>query len=204
MRPTPHLEQQSSSPVALHAHALDTLRYIRETVESSATFTSVPGRGGILMGITAFIAALFASRPAYSESWLWIWLTAAVIGLVQGGWMLIKKARGDGVKLSKGVGRRFLLNLSPPLLAGAVMTLVLYQAQATTVIPGMWLLLYGVGVVTGGAFSVRIVPIMGLCFMALGLLSFLAPFSWTNVLLASGFGGLHMLFGLIIAKYHGG
>jgi hypothetical protein len=118
--------------------------------------------------------------------------------------MLIKKARGDGVKLSKGVGRRFLLNLSPPLLAGAVMTLVLYQAQATTDIPGMWLLLYGVGVVTGGAFSVRIVPIMGLCFMALGLLSFLAPFSWTNVLLASGFGGLHMLFGLIIAKYHGG
>jgi hypothetical protein len=84
------------------------------------------------------------------------------------------------------------------------MTPVLYQAQAITVIPGMWLLLYGVGVVTGGAFSVRIVPIMGLCFMALGLLSFLAPVSWTNALLASGFGGLHIIFGLIIAKHHGG
>ena len=209
MRPTSRLEQSlsgsnSNNPIALHAHAIETLRYIRDTVESSSTFTSVPGRGGVIMGITAFIAAWLAAQPHYSEHWLFIWLTAALIGFTQGGWSLINKARGDGVKLYQGVARRFLLNLSPPLIAGAILTLMLYRADATTVIPGMWLLLYGVGVVTGGAFSVRVVPIMGLCFMVLGLLSFIVPFSWTNALLAIGFGGLHIIFGLIIAKHYGG
>jgi MFS family permease len=204
MRPIPRLQQHTNHPVSLHAHAFETLRYIRNTVESSSTFTSVPGRGMFAMGITALIAAWFAGQPDYSENWLWIWLLAALIGFIQGGWSLISKARGDGVKLSNGVGRRFLLNLSPALIAGAVLTLVLYQAQATQVIPGMWLLLYGVGVVTGGAFSVRVVPVMGLFFMALGLLSFVLPSSWTNVLLATGFGGLHIIFGLIITKHYGG
>ena len=156
------------------------------------------------MGVIAIAAAGLASRPAYAEDWLAIWLMAATIGYLVGGVWLISKARNDGIKLSKGIGSRFLLNLSPPLLAGAVLTLVLYRAGVAEVIPGVWLLLYGVGVVTGGAFSVPVIPVMGLCFMALGLLSFILPFSWSNILLVVGFGGLHIVFGWIIAKHHGG
>ncbi|MFO1350402.1 MAG: hypothetical protein U1F68_06865 [Gammaproteobacteria bacterium] len=198
------IKRPAPDPAVLQAHALDHLRFIRETVESSSTFTSVSGKGGIAMGVTALIAAEITSRPSYAESWLTIWLIASVIAGLLGAGFVVYKARAQGVRLATGAGRRFLLNLAPALLAGAALTHALSAAGATRPIPGMWLLLYGVGVTTSGAFSVRVVPIMGLCFMGLGLFCLAAPPTWANALLAVGFGGLHIVFGLIIARRHGG
>ncbi len=188
---------------ALHHHALDNLRFIRETLESSTTFTAVPGKGGIAMGLTALAAALVTAWVGM-EHWFTVWLITGLIGVVEGVGFLVYKARRHGVKLASGVGRRFLLNLSPPLLAAVVLTFVLWRVDATAVIPGMWLLLYGVGVITGGSFSVRAVPLMGAGFVLLGLVCFAAPITWANGLLAVGFGGLHLGFGVWIARYHGG
>jgi hypothetical protein len=183
---------------------MDNLRFIRRAMESSAAFTSVPGWGGICVGLSALVAAGLASHPAFAARWLTIWVADALVALVVGSLFMALKARVLGEKLHSGIGRRFLLGLSPPLLAAAVLTAVLYQTGAVEVIPGMWLLLYGSGVVTGGTFSVRPVPIMGLCFMVLGVIALVAPFSWANGLLALGFGGLHLLFGGIIARRYGG
>ena len=101
---------------------------------------------------------------------------------------MVRKARGAAVPVSRGAGRQFVLSLSPPLVGGAVLSFALYGAGLAEAIPGTWLLLYGAGVVTGGAFSVRAVPLMGLCFMVLGITALYAPVSWANALLAAGFG----------------
>jgi hypothetical protein len=183
---------------------MDNLRFIRQTMESTAAFTSVPGWGGIAMGISALLAAGLAALPAGTEHWLAIWVVDGILAFVIGGLAMARKARGQGIALSSGVGRRFLLSLSPPLIAAVLLTGVLVQAGAAEVIPGAWLLLYGAGVVTGGTFSVRPVPLMGLLFMLLGVVALLGPPTWSNVLLAAGFGGLHLIFGAIIARRYGG
>lgn len=193
----------SKPPVDLRDHAVDNLRYIREAMESSGSFTSVPGWGGITMGVSALFAALLAAS-VLSNQWLLVWIVDAIVALSIGSWAMMTKARSQGVSLSRGVARRFLLGLAPPLVAAAVLSIVLFNAGMVTAIPGTWLLLYGAAVVSGGTYSVRPVPIMGLCFMALGVIALVAPHAWLNLLLAIGFGGLHILFGAVIARRYGG
>lgn len=188
----------------LHTDAMENLRFIRETMERSVSFTAVPGRGGVLIGITALMAAWVGSRQSTTQAWLTAWLAEALFALLIGGWAMGHKARAANVPLLSGPGRKFALSLSPPLLAGALLTVVLYHLGLVSILPGMWLLLYGAGVVTGGAFSVKIVPVMGLCFMLAGALALFCPASWGNGFMGAGFGGLHILFGIIIAWRYGG
>jgi hypothetical protein len=156
------------------------------------------------MGATALVATVLARRSASVTEWLAVWLAASVLALTIGGWAMVLKARRAGTTVLSYSGRRFVLSYVPPLVVGVLLTLVLVRASLYTALPGTWLLLYGTGVVTGGAFSVRVVPIMGFCFMALGTLALLAPPAWGEWLLAAGFGGLHILFGLLIARRYGG
>ena len=191
-------------PPALHDRAMDNLRYIRETMERASSFTAVPGWGQVAIGVTALVATYVASHQATARGWLGTWLAEAIISLLIAGWLMDRKARTSGTPLLSGPGRKVAFSLSPPMIVGALLTVVLFRSGLTGAIPGMWLLLYGTGVVTGGMYSVSVVPVMGVCFMALGAAGILAPAAWGNWLMAAGFGGLHIIFGTIIARKHGG
>lgn len=180
------------------------MSFIRSTMERATSFTAVPGWGGVAMGLTALAATALAGTRAAEREWLTVWLSASALALTIGGWAMAVKARRAGTSVLSYSGRRFVLSYVPPLAVGALLTVVLVRADLYSALPGTWLLLYGTGVVTGGAFSVRVVPIMGLCFMALGALALLAPPAWGHWLMALGFGGLHIVFGLIIARRYGG
>ena len=191
-------------PVELHTHAMDNLKFIRETMERAGAFTAVPGWGGLLMGISALLATAIASRQSTPEAWLATWFGEGMFAIGLGALAMKYKAESAEVALLSAPARKFALSFAPPLLVGALLTIVLYRANMAGAIPGMWLLLYGTGVVTGGAFSVRIVPVMGLCFMALGAVALFCPPAWGSVFLGAGFGGLHILFGIVIARKFGG
>ena len=193
-----------SRPAPLHAHAIDDLRFIRETMENAASFTLVPGWGGVAMGATAVATACVAPLPSNTRPWLITWLAAALGAFALGALGIYWKARRGGTPVFTRPARKFLLSLFPPLLAGAVISLAIYSAGAARLLPSVWLLLYGVGVMSAGTFSVRVVPAMGLCFLLAGIVALACPGPWGNAVMAAGFGGLHILFGTIIAWRYGG
>jgi hypothetical protein len=190
--------------MALEAHAFDNLRYIRRTMERAGSFTAVPGVGGILMGATAIAAAWVAATQSTAGRWFSVWLGEATLALLIGIAAAARKSAQARIPLLSAPGRKFIAAFVPSMAAGALLTAVLFRGGVTSVLPGVWLLLYGAGVVSGGAASVRVVPLMGACFMAMGALALVAPVSWGNGVLAAGFGGLHILFGIVISVKYGG
>ncbi|MCG6957766.1 MAG: hypothetical protein LJF04_17390 [Gemmatimonadetes bacterium] len=202
--PAKKLGSRNRRPVALHDRAMDNLRFIRETMERSASFTAVSGRGGVVMGLVALLAAMLARNDTGSTTWVATWMVAATVSLGLALFLVARKARDVGLTLLSGPGRKFAWNVTPPLVVGGLLTVALLRAGATELLPATWLLLYGTGVVTGGAFSVRIVPLMGLAFMALGIAALFAPPTLGNAFMAVGFGGLHIVFGAIIWRKYGG
>ena len=199
-------QQQSKSPkvVSIHEHAFDNLRFIRETMERAGAFTAVPGWGGVLMGVSAVLTAFLTARLPSKEYWFEAWMGEAILACGIGLFAMVQKSQAVKSPLLNGPGRKFALSLLPPMLAGAVLTLFLYQHGLYELMPGLWLILYGVAITTGGAFSVNVVPLMGVSFMLLGSAALFSPQGWSNFYMGVGFGGLQILFGSIIARRYGG
>ena len=198
------MADRANQTTALHDRAIDNLRYIRETMERAAAFTAVPGWGGVAMGVTAFGAAALANAQPDGGRWLAVWLAEGVIGFALALGAMVWKARRAGVSLVSGAGRRFALGFLPPLVAGAALTVALATAGLQQLLPPVWLLLYGAAVMTGGAYSVRVVPVLGACFMAMGVAAAVSPWAWGDAYMAAGFGGLQVVFGVLIARRYGG
>ncbi len=191
-------------PIPIDARAAEHLRYIRETMERAGEFTAVPGWGGVAMGFSALAAAALASRQGSPRAWLAVWLIEALVAVAIAAPAAAHKAHGASMGLFSGPGRKFVLSFVPPILVGALLTLVLFRLGAVSALPGVWLLLYGTAILAGGAFSVRVVPVMGTCLMALGAAALFAPQSWGDLFMAAGFGALQIGFGGWIARHHGG
>ena len=218
-RPPLRRSQPAARPeAAAHAH----LRFIRETMARTGTFTAVPGWGGVVMGATALAAAVLASQQPTVSAWLSVWAAEALVGFAVGAWAVVLKARRSSSPVLSGQGRKFFLGLLPAVLVGVALTLAIYGFEVSPeagydprtvpvggslslhLLPGVWLLCYGAGVAAAGTFSVRLVPMMGTAFLLLGALALIAPAAWGNGFLALGFGGLHVAFGALIARRHGG
>lgn len=191
-------------PLTQEPAALEHLRVIRQTMERSAAFTAVPGWGFCVTGVTALIAGPIAFHQKTAEGWLAAWLiealTAATIVLV----MMHRKATRLGTEVLSISGRRLFIGLLPALAAGGLLTVALMWSGPVHLIPGVWLVLYGVAVMQAGAFSVRTVPAMGAAFVGFGAIALPLPWLWANVVLTAGFGLLHIIFGFVIARRHGG
>lgn len=190
-------------PIALHERAIDNLRFIRETMERATSFTAVSGLGYVLVGVTAAGAAVLAAVQPTPGRWLAVWLVELVVaGLISVG-MTVRKARALGLPVRSQTGRKLLLAFSPPMVVGALLTAAAFLSADYHLIPGIWLALYGAGVMTGGAYSVRAIPAMGAAFIVVGAIALLAPDAG-DLLLGAGLGGLHVVFGLVIWRAYGG
>lgn len=197
-------ENAADEPTRIGDRAIDNLQFIRETMERSTSFTAVPGYGGILMGATACVAAYMANKQASPQDWLSVWLVEAGLALAIGMLAMWQKSKIAGQSLVSAPAMKFARSFVPPLLAGGFITLGVWGYGQHDLLPPIWMLTYGAAVVCGGAFSARVVPVMGWCFMALGAIAFALPASYGNLMMAASFGLLHIIFGAIIAKRYGG
>jgi hypothetical protein len=193
-----------TEPAPIRDHALSNLRYIREAMERATAFTSIPGWGGVAVGATAIVAAILGARAGLSRTWLLIWLGEAVLAAIIAGVAMVRKAGRSDVSFRGAPARRFFISYFAPIAAGAMLTVLLARHGFLTVLPATWLLLYGASFVSSGAYSIPVVPVMGVCFMLLGITACFVPFAAANALLGAGFGGLHVVFGWMIARNHGG
>jgi hypothetical protein len=191
-------------PAPIHEHALNNLRYIRETMERAGSFTSIPGWGGVWIGGTALAATLAAHDAASWRTWLVTWLTEAVVAALIAAVSMIRKASRANVSFREAAARRFFVSYFAPIVAAALLTLFLWRAGYYLAMAPAWLLLYGASFVSSGAYSIPVVRVMGACFMALGAIACFVPFAAANALMGAGFGGLHIVFGIVIARRYGG
>lgn len=195
---------RSVTPTPIDSSALENLRYIRSTIEAAHTFTTVPGKGCIAMGITALAAVALESVPALQAHWLGIWVGAAIVACTAALWFMEQKARAQGLSLRRSVARRFFMSLAPAFMAGAILTAALAGHVDRELMTGMWLLLYGTGLAACGLFSVPAVFTAGIAFMGLGTATLWLPPGSAHIVLALGFGGIHLALGVTILRQHGG
>jgi hypothetical protein len=197
-------ENDAEDLPSLHGRAIDNLRFIRETMESSARFTAVPGYGGAFMGLTAIAAAFIANRQPSIRDWLTVWIIEAILAFAIGLFAMWQKSKIANTTFMSAPARKFAKSFLPPIVCAVAITLGLWRLGHFEAMIPVWILLYGAAVVTGGSFSVKIVPVMGWCFIALGGAAFFLPADFGNWAMALGFGVLHVVFGLIIARRFGG
>lgn len=194
-----------TEPAAIHDHALHSIRTIRDAMDRASAFTSIPGWGGLAIGVTAIATSIVASQFVLQPRlWVLMWLADAVVAVIIASVMMYVKARRANVLLTAGPARRFFVSYSAPLIAGALITFTLVRNNMYAPLPAVWSLLYGASFISSGSFSIRVVPLMGICFMILGILACFVPLSIGNILMGAGFGALHVVFGLIIARSYGG
>lgn len=187
----------------MDARAMDNLRFIRETMEAAGTFTAVSGWGQVVIGLTAIIASLIAGRMVGAE-WVLVWAAEAFLALFISVWFMYHKAKLASLPLLTGSARKLLFSFSPVVVVGMVVTVALMQREMYSLLPGIWMLLYGTAVVAAGAFSVRSVPVMGAAFILAGAGALFTPVAWSTGWMIVGFGVLHIVFGFVIARRHGG
>ena len=197
-------ESEGTRTVNIGDRAIDNLQFIRETMERSAVFTSVPGYGGMLMGATAVVAAYIAHSQATIRDWLTVWLIEAVLAFLIGLLAMWQKTKLSQTSLFSAPAKKLAMNALPPMLCGVFITLGLWRFGSFEAMMPVWILCYGAAVVCAGAFSVKVVPVMGWCFIALGAVAFFLPLWTGNLMMALSFGALHLVFGLIIGRRYGG
>ena len=194
----------TKEPVNISDRAIDNLQFIRDTIERSTHFTAVPGYGGIFMGATAIAAAIIANFQPAIRDWLIVWLAEAFLAFAVGLFAMWQKSKITKTSLLSVPARKFAMSFLPPLLCGVLITFGLWRFGHFEMMIPVWILCYGAAVTCGGAFSVKAVPIMGWCFMALGGTAFILPAGFGNWMMALSFGVLHIVFGIIIARKFGG
>lgn len=191
-------------PINIQEQAEDNLRFIRTAMERAERASAVSGAGAMAMGVIALVAMAIGATSVDLIRQLSVWIGTAFVAGTVGAVACAFKARRNDMPLIADPGRRFLLCLIPSLLVGVVLTAALFQSAQADLLPSLWMMLYGAGVLAAGTYAAPPVMHMGGSFLIAGVFAYALPVEWINVMLGLSFGGLHLYFGYQVYSHHGG
>lgn len=204
---------------------LDDIKTIKKIMEQSARFISLSGLSGISAGIIAIAGAVTARKiingpvihkwyysPAldFTEDnrrtiILLLINAAAVLALAVSSavWFSWRKAGRSGNRIWTPVTGRLLLNLSVPLLAGALFILLTPGRLDGGMIAAATIIFYGLGLVNAAKFTLGEIFWLGIMEIITGLACLVMP-GWAFIFWVFGFGILHIAYGVFMyLKYKG-
>ena len=201
---------------------LENLKEIRSLMERSSKFLSLSGLSGISAGIVALVGALMVylkkvelthnnnpngileAANIEGDFKIYVFKIACLtlLGALIGGiYFTIRKAKKNNEKVWNNLSKKLLVNLSIPLVAGAIFSLALVQQNNMWMAAASTLIFYGLALIFASNFTVRDVFSLGLSEIALGLLSLFFT-GYTFIFWVIGFGLLHIVYGsLMYFKY---
>src|SRR5437868_13942913 len=104
----------------IHARAMDNLRFIRETIKTTTTFTAGSGWGTVIIGATAIVAAGLSAMTDSATRWVFIWLCEAGLSVLISVYTMALKARRAQQPLWSVAARKILFSFAPPMAVGAL------------------------------------------------------------------------------------
>ncbi len=141
--------------------ALKQVSIIRFRMAQAETFHGYRARPTAISGLIAFAAAaaqsvLVPDPTADFRGYLLVWFGAAALAILVTGAELVAHCRSSAAPLSREKASAALTLLLPALLAGGAITLVIATRipGAIGLLPGLWQLLYGLGLFS----SLRVLP----------------------------------------------
>jgi len=187
--------------------ALEDLAEIRSSLNRAETFRGYRSASILATSVMAWFGCLLQSRWVPSESaelgdfltfWIRIGLFCAVLGF---GEVLVRYWRSG--PMFRHMTRSAVGPMIPALLSGLALTVVIAGAapEVGWMLPGLWAMVYGLGVAASARFLPKLVSIVALYFVLCGLVCIaLSARGWAYSpwLMGVSFGGGQMLTAAIL------
>lgn len=190
---------------------------IQRIMERATLWTLLPGTAAVIGGILVLIgcgvsygmigsvdfAAMLDIPFDQQVGFCVMWFAIGVAGVLLETILTLLAAKRQGMSATVRSARVATFSLTPSVVVAMVLTIKFLiptepQREEIQYIVPMWMMLYGTGVYTAGLFSIRAPRILGLAFLALGIVALMAFQGYGVVTAALSFGVLHIVFGIYI------
>ncbi|MCC2670432.1 MAG: hypothetical protein K0Q72_2903 [Armatimonadetes bacterium] len=176
--------------------AEQTLEVIRTLMERGTRYTNLSGHAGIAAGICALAGC--ALREWAHTPFLPTWMGVLLAACTACAFFTARMAASNGEPLWTRQARTAVAALLPSLVAALVLTAVLASNGQEAILPGVWMLLWGVGALAISFFTPRVMSALGLTFMGAGTVALLTPPARDVITMGVTFGVLHLIYGIAL------
>lgn len=176
--------------------AEQTLAVIRTLMERGTQYTHLSGHAGIAAGGLTLLGSFLRMRfnTPFLPTWLGVLVAASASTIL----FTAALHRANGEPLWTRQARTVTFALLPSLVAALIFTAVLSRVGQQALLPGVWMLMWGVGALGMSFFTPRVISALGATFLAAGTVTLVTGITNDALAMALTFGAIHLAYGTIL------